>query len=129
VTFAYHNHALEFERFGAKLERPADVLIDEAPWLAMELDTYWVHHSGTDVLSTIGRLKGRLPVVHLKDVATFGWEVTFSPVGEGNLDWKRIVPSFGDAGTEWLVVEQDSCKRDAFDCIESSLRFLQKLGA
>lgn len=125
ITLAYHNHALEFERFGPKGERPYDVLIDSAPWLAMEVDTYWVHHSGSDVLKVLHRLSGRLPVVHLKDVAAFGWEVTFAPVGEGNLDWSAILSALKGAGTEWLIVEQDSTRRDVFDCIHSSIKFLR----
>lgn len=123
VTFGYHNHALEFERMEGG--RPFDVLVEEAPWLAMELDTYWVQAAGADVVGTIERLEGRLPVVHVKDMAAFGWEVDFAPVGEGNLDWGRILPAFAAAGTEWVLVEQDSCRRDAFECLASSLGFLR----
>lgn len=126
ITLAYHNHAMEFERFGEKGERPYDVLVNEAPWLAMEVDTYWVHHSGSDLLSILRKLSGRLPVVHLKDVAPFGWEVTFAPVGEGNLDWAAILATLNESGTQWTVVEQDSTRRDVFDCIESSIRFLKR---
>ena len=126
ITLAYHNHALEFERFGDKGERGYDVLVNEAPWLAMEVDTFWVHHSGSDVIKTLNKLPGRLPVVHLKDVAAFGWEVTFAPVGEGNLDWAGILHVLKLSGTEWLIVEQDSTRRDVFDCIQSSIHFLRK---
>jgi sugar phosphate isomerase/epimerase len=126
LTLAYHNHAADFQRHRPYGQRPYDVLIEEAPWLAMEMDTFWVHHSGSDVVATIKRLKDRIPCVHVKDVAPFGWEVSFAPVGEGNLNWEEILPSLEEAGTEWLIVEQDQCRRDPFQSIESSLSFLRE---
>ena len=92
------------------------------------LDTYWVAHAGMDVVELIGKLGGRLPVVHLKDKAVFGWEVDYAPVGEGNLDWDRILGAFESAGSEWLVVEQDTCRRDVWECVGSSARFLSGKG-
>ena len=122
LTLGYHNHGMEFQRFENGV-RPYDLLM-EATWLPLELDTCWVHAGGETVVNIIRRLHGRLPVVHVKDRVVFGWEVLDGPVGEGNLDWAEILSAFRDAGTEWLLVEQDTCRRDAFDCLESSFRFL-----
>ena len=60
-------------------------------------------------------------------VGAFGWDVTFTPVGEGNLDWPSIIEAFRAMGTQWLIVEQDSCRRDAFDSIGSSLNYVRTL--
>ncbi len=122
VALGYHNHAVEFERFPSG--RPWDVLVGES-WLPMELDTYWVHASGSNVVPEIKRLSGRLPVVHVKDMASGGWKVSYAPIGEGNLDWSTILPAFEEAGTDWLLVELDECPRDPFDCLRSSLEFLR----
>ncbi|MBS1709458.1 MAG: sugar phosphate isomerase/epimerase [Armatimonadetes bacterium] len=121
INLGYHNHALEFERFADG--RPWDTLV-AASWLPMELDTYWVHAAGATVVTEIDRLHGRLPVVHVKDMAAFGWKVSYAPVGEGNLDWASILPAFQAAGTEWLLVELDECPRVPFDCLWSSFKFL-----
>jgi len=121
ITLGYHNHALEFERFPDG--RPWDTLVGAA-WLPMELDTYWVHAAGATVVTEIQRLGGRLPVVHVKDVSSFGWKVSYAPIGEGNLDWESILPAFEAAGTEWLLVELDECPRDPFDCLVASLAYL-----
>lgn len=56
IAFAYHHHAVDFERHWPGGQRPIDVLITEAPWLKVELDTYWVHHSSSDVLAVIAIL-------------------------------------------------------------------------
>ena len=50
------------------------------------------------------------------------------PVGEGNLDWDGIIEAGDKAGVEWYAVEQDTCRRDAFDCLRSSLEFLTSKG-
>jgi sugar phosphate isomerase/epimerase len=125
IQFGYHNHAVEFERLGPTGERPFEVMMGLAsPRLQFEMDTYWVNHAGMDVLELTRAWTGRLSAVHLKDKGVFGWEVDFCPVGEGNLDWARILPAFRAANTEWLIVEQDTCRRDPFDCLASSYAFL-----
>lgn len=124
LSMGYHNHALEFERMGARGERAFDILVERTePTVHFILDTYWVTHAGVDLFETISRLKGRVPVVHLKDKAVFGWEVDYAPVGEGNLNWERILPALRDSGTQWAVVEQDSSRREIWDCVASSARF------
>ena len=63
--------------------------------------------------------------MHLKDLEVFGWEPpTYAPVGEGNLDWDAILAACRAGGTEWGIVEQDVCRRDPFECLASSYRFL-----
>ncbi len=130
IQFGYHNHAVEFERFAPSGERPFEAMMRLAsPKLQFELDTYWVNHAAMDVMELIRRWAGRLTAVHLKDKGVFGWEVDFCPVGEGNLDWGQILPAFAEAKTEWFIVEQDTCRRDPFDCLASSHAFLSAFRA
>lgn len=123
IRLGYHNHAVEFERMDV-LERPYDEFL-KATDVYLEVDTYWVHVGGVDVTSLVRKLKGRIPVVHVKDLTPRGWETEMAAVGEGNLDWDSILPTMKEAGTEWLLVEQDVCPRDPFDCLASSARFLK----
>ena len=51
----------------------------------------------------------------------------FSEIGNGVLDWKRILAAAEKAGTEWLIVEQDTCPGDPFDSIKISFDYLQAL--
>lgn len=131
VSMGYHNHAVEFERMGPRGERPFEILVERTePGVHFILDTFWVVHSGADLFEWIERLDGRIPVVHLKDKAVYGWETDFAAVGEGNLPWDRILPAVQQAGAQWLVVEQDSSRRDIWDCVASSARFVRMaLGA
>jgi len=94
----------------------------------LELDTYWAVVAGIDPVTIFERCPGRVPVIHVKDmevVEKIG--PVMCPVGEGNLDWPRIVRTCEASGTEWYVVEQDDCRRDPFDCLRSSWEYLSEL--
>lgn len=122
LRFAYHNHELEFANAGGEtyFERLMAV-----PDLHFILDTYWVWVGGIDPARLLPALEGRVEAVHLKDLLPVGREVRFAPVGEGNLDWDAILPACAEAGTEWLVVEQDETYgRDPFDCLASSFAYV-----
>lgn len=121
IRFGFHNHALEFRQRGRD---HYDLLLDE-PDLMLEIDVYWVAVAGLDPAALLRRAAGRIPAVHLKDLEVTGWEPpTFAPIGEGNLDWDAILDACRTGGTEWLIVEQDVCRRDPFDCLASSLAFI-----
>ena len=121
----YHNHNVEFQRFGGKLV--IDTLLESfAPdELGFTLDTYWVHMGGADVCAWMEKLSGRIPCIHLKDMAVSGWEPIMAPVGEGNLDFDKIIKTAERCGTKHLLVEQDTCIGSPFDCLETSFKNLQ----
>ncbi len=130
IAFGYHNHAYEFERSGAGRQTLFDLFIDEAcDLMKLELDLYWIDHAGVNPQRIVERCHGRIPVIHLKDkevVAPDG--PVMAPIGEGNLDWEHLIPACEAAGVEWYCVEQDICRRDAFDCLRSSYDFLKGFG-
>ena len=127
IRFGFHNHALAFRDRG---QDRYDLLIDRSD-LMLEIDVYWVAVAGLDPAALLRRAAGRIPAVHLKDLEILGWEPpAFAPVGEGNLDWTPILDACRSGGTEWLIVEQDVCRRDPFDCLASSHRYLSaRLGS
>lgn len=128
ITLGYHNHALEFVRPGGG-ERVLDEIFrrTDPGHLVAELDTYWVHCGGGDVVQWIDKLAGRQPFIHLKD---YGWSAEnkpyFAEIGSGNLDWSRILPAAERAGCEWFIIEQDICPTDPFDCLARSYRYLRE---
>jgi len=126
ISFGYHNHAFEFEKVGAKRMSLFDELAKASgPTVFLELDIYWAQDAGLDPVKLIRQHPGRLPVVHLKDKEVIAGNSVMAPVGEGNLDWSRIIPALKTAGTEWYCVEQDECFRDPFDCLKSSYNYLR----
>lgn len=124
LGLAYHNHSFELERWDGKTG--LEILFDTAPAAALfaELDTYWLQASGANPAAWLRRLAGRAPLVHLKDMAVRGGRIVQAEVGQGNLDWVEILKACSEAGTEWLIVEQDECAGDPLDSLAVSHRNL-----
>lgn len=127
IQFLYHNHDWEFVKFDG--EYALDLLLQEtdAELVKMELDTYWVQKGGEDPAEYLRKLNNRCPLLHVKDMEK-GEEQFFAEVGEGILDFQEIIQVAEEIGTEWLVVEQDLCRRPVFECIETSYRNLKNMG-
>lgn len=139
LYFMYHNHAREFAKQGGR--RVIEILAEEVPadLMGFTLDTFWVQEGGGDPSFWLEELKGRVPAIHLKDCRyENGWDdlpyrkavsEAMAPVGEGNLDFPRILKAAEEAGTEYLLVEQDDCHgEDPFDCLKRSYDYLRSLG-
>jgi sugar phosphate isomerase/epimerase len=126
----YHNHEFEFSKINGK--RVMDFLIDSfAPSeMGITYDTYWAQAGGADVCDWIGRLKGRIPCVHLKDMDVLPDRgVVMSPIMEGNLNFPKILDALkADGGVKYLLIEQDHCMESPFVCFEKSYRNLSRLG-
>jgi sugar phosphate isomerase/epimerase len=125
ITFGYHNHSHEFRReSGVRLY---DLFIEQGgPDFTLEVDTYWVWHAGVDPVALFERVPGRVPVIHHKDKEVIAGEgPVIAAIGEGNLPWENIIAACNAAGVQWHCVEQDTCRRDPFDCLKSSFEYLK----
>lgn len=123
-VLTYHNHDIEFQKFGKKTA--LDMLYDETDkrYLQGELDTYWVQSGGACPVEWIEKLTNRLPLLHLKERGFHDKSATIMHIGGGNLNWKKIIAAGEKAGTEWFIVEQDTCILDPFVSVELSLKYL-----
>jgi sugar phosphate isomerase/epimerase len=129
LQLAYHNHAHELERFGRQTGLQTLFTTASPDALVAELDTYWLQFGGVNPAGCIRRFKHRAPLVHLKDMAVDRGRPVDAEIGEGNLDWVEILTACRDAGTEWLVVEQDKPRRDPMESVAISYANLSKLAA
>jgi sugar phosphate isomerase/epimerase len=127
-VFAYHNHSWELQKVGERTI--LDILYEDSDpeYFMAELDTYWLQHGGASSVAWINRLADRLPIVHFKDMAIEGGQQLYAEIGEGNLDWPGIIEACEAAGTEWYIVEQDTCKGDPFDSLKISFDNLKAMG-
>jgi sugar phosphate isomerase/epimerase len=123
LVFAYHNHDFEFvQSDGAYL---LDRLLDatDPTLVALELDVYWAAYAGVDPASYLRQRAGRVPLVHLKDMAA---DRSFAEVGDGTLDFAAIFAAAEEGDTRWYIVEHD---QPAMPALESARRSLQNLRA
>ncbi len=124
--FMYHNHDAEFQRLGGKviLEKLAEDM--PAKEMGFTLDTFWVQAGGGDPAQWLQRLSGRVPCIHLKDYA-YGRKMAV--IGEGNINFDRVFACAQQAGTKYMLVEQDDCNgEDPFECLKRSYQYLKAMG-
>jgi sugar phosphate isomerase/epimerase len=118
LRFGFHNHDGEVRPLDGGNSFVDELLARDDVFL--ELDLGWAWTAGVDPVTLLQRARGRCPLVHVKDFARReGRE--FRPVGEGAVDYGRILPAALDAGVEWLLVEQDETDGPALEAAERSL--------
>ena len=128
LHFGYHNHAFELEDYGGRTGLQTIYEDSDPQYVKAEIDTYWIQFGGADPAAWIEKLAGRIPLVHLKDMTVRNGAPIMAEVGEGNMNWKRIIEACKNAGVEWYIVEQDTCERDPFESLAISLRNLKAMG-
>jgi len=125
ITLCYHNHNHEFRKLDGRLI--LDLIYEGAPAIRAELDIYWTHYGGGDVLTWCRKLANRLPVVHLKDYQTTAKNAPlWCEIGEGTLDFKSIIAAADESGCQWYAVEQDTCHGDPVKSLEISYRYVRE---
>ncbi|MDP6114519.1 MAG: sugar phosphate isomerase/epimerase [Planctomycetota bacterium] len=129
ISFSYHNHFWEFDECDGRLG--IDILYEDSdPKLFLaEIDTCWAAYAGHDPAELISKMSGRQILVHFKDMILPSQDTQGTlPVGEGSLDWPGIVEACQQANIQWVIVEQDYCQGDPFECIGRSYEYLKGLG-
>ena len=129
LTFAYHNHAFEFQKIDGKYV--FDIICEKLGNVPFKLilDVYWLAFAGINPAKFIREHKENIACVHFKDLAIVNREQRYAPVGYGNLDWDNIIAACEEVGVEYALVEQDMCyDENPFDCLRKSYNFLKEKG-
>jgi sugar phosphate isomerase/epimerase len=109
LTFAYHNHAAEFELVDGKTALDVFYTRTSPELVKAELDTYWIKKGGSDPVPYLTKYASRLPLIHLKDMdKTDG---SFTEVGTGLIDLKGVLEVARTSAAGWVIYEQDTCRR------------------
>jgi sugar phosphate isomerase/epimerase len=135
LSFCYHNHAFEFEPMEGS--SGFQVMIDrlDPKLCGFELDCFWVSVAGHDPVELLGKLHGRVPLVHLKDKPA-GLPVmykesvdrsAFKEVGKGSIPWAEVLRAAQSADVRHFFVEQDQTPGDPVDSLRQSYQYLSKL--
>jgi sugar phosphate isomerase/epimerase len=130
MQFGYHNHNFEFGTLEGKIPYFDVMLADlDKNLVTMELDIFWTTKAGQDPVEIFKKYPGRFQLLHMKDMYTkeapFFTTVgvkDFAPVGDGVIDFKRILAEKKTAGMKYMVVEQDQSRAETpFEDIKTSL--------
>lgn len=148
MKLVYHNHDFEFQKIDG--EYALDILYKQVPadLLDPQLDTCWVNVGGENPASYVEKYSGRVNILHLKDFvggktenmyALIGIDENeekntsgkfeFRPLGKGVQNFPEILAAAKNAGTKWVVVEQDAPSMDLtpMECAEESIKYLKTI--
>ncbi len=130
----YHHHNFEFARVDG-YKTIMDILVEEfdPENITFVADTCWLAAGGADVCEWLEKLKGRIDILHLKDMSMKYDPISkkFLPyiteVGHGNLTWDPIMETAEKIGVKSYVVEQDTnFVGSPFNSLKMSADFLAK---
>lgn len=125
INFSWHNHNNEFIPMEQGL--PFDYLMEntQKDLVKCEMDIYWVAKGGADPLSVLKKYAGRIPILHVKDMAP-GEAKDFECPGSGIIDFPSIFREANAQGIKHFMVERDNVP-DGMACLKSSGAYLKNL--
>ena len=133
IQFGYHNHDFEFVALdtggaGGEGKLPYDMILagTDPQTVKMEMDLYWITKAGQDPLKYFSAYPGRFPLVHVKDMDGTPRRF-FTEVGQGVIDFKKILAVAQKAGVKHYFVEQDETPASPFASIKLSIDYLKRL--
>jgi len=128
MRFGFHNHNYEFRQLGGTTG--FDVLLDrtDPELVCFEMDCYWVAQAGQDPVATLEKLGRRVSMLHLKDRrGRFppSQELNkaaehFTEVGNGSIDWNKVLTVAERLKIKHLFVEQDESERPPLESLKIS---------
>lgn len=127
MTFAYHNHAMEFARFAGG-RTGLDILMSGHPQAKLELDLGWVAAAGREPAATIKAYASRVELLHLKDMVRATPEWRSVEIGRGVIAWAPALLAAKAAGVKAAFIEQEApFQRPIFDSLAMSIRQLRTI--
>jgi sugar phosphate isomerase/epimerase len=117
IKFFYHTHGFEFQPYGSGTL--FDLLLAETKpeFVHYEMDVFWVVHGGQNPVALFEKYGNRFALVHLKDMKhgtpigllTGSTDVSNDvALGQGRIDYLRILPAAQKAGVKWYFIEDES---------------------
>jgi len=126
MRVGYHNHTIEFQPMNG--EMPWNVFFGAAkPDVVMQLDTGNAMRGGISpegILEIVKRYPNRAATVHLKEFSSKNEQTL---LGNGEMKWREFLSLCETiGGTEWYIVEQESCVFPPLECVRRCLKNLRK---
>ena len=131
LTFGYHNHHVEFKKFGSQTAYDALFGACDPKLVKIELDVGWAVAARQDPVAILNRYKNRVVALHVKDIAKLAddpHEATTVAVGEGTIDWKKVIGTAHANGVRHFFYEQEPpFTRPILESAKISADYLSKL--
>lgn len=152
MTFLYHNHYQEFQKFNGKTVMDHIVDNTDPDHVNLELDTFWTLRGGYDPVEAMEHFGTRIKMLHQKDFSKdtatpvnmfdvvgentyitrevfnqFKCNDDFTEIGYGRMDIQNIIDKALELGSiDYIVLEQDATKLDELESIKRSMEGFHK---
>jgi sugar phosphate isomerase/epimerase len=125
LSVAYHNHDFEFIAHDGKTGYDIILRETDPELVKLQLDLFWVAHSSARTPRELFQLQpGRFVMWHVKDMDS---AKRYTELGNGVIDFTRIMPDAQLAGLEEYFVEQgDNFAESPMKSIEVSATYVRK---
>ena len=127
LELLYHNHDFEYKKNSNGIV-PIEYFLNntDPEYVNFQMDLYWVTKAGADPVAYFEKYPGRFKMWHVKDMDKEG---KFAPVGNGTIDFARILKKKDLSGLEYYIVEQDmTFDLKPMEAIKISHEGLKKFG-
>ena len=104
LGFAYHNHGYEFENWTGETGFEILMKNTDPELVKLQMDMYWVVHSGQTPQKLIEAQPGRFVMWHIKDMDKVTRDYT--ELGKGSIDYTTLIPDPELSGLEYYYLEQ-----------------------
>ncbi len=132
MTFNYHNHDFEFKPLPGYDGSIMDLLLAETDPETFHFipDVAWIHYAGYDPVEILGRMAGRVKVMHFKDyILDENGERRFCSLGRGRVDLRACYEAAKELGIPYIMYEQDCdwVNGDPFAATEESWAYMREI--
>lgn len=127
LELLYHNHDFEFQKNEDGII-PIEYFLDHTnpEYVNFQMDLFWVTKTGADPVAYFNNYPGRFKIWHMKDMDKEG---KFAPVGEGTINFERIIAEKNLSGMQFYLVEQDATfNHRPIEAVKISHEGLKKIG-
>ena len=125
LKFAYHNHGYEFEDWQGTTGHDILIKITDPDFVKLQMDMYWVVRSGKTPKQLVDQQPGRYTMWHIKDMDKITRD--YSELGNGSIDYTRLLPDSEKSGLEYYYIEQGGNFRESsMKSAATSAKFFKK---
>lgn len=138
LQYAYHNHNVEFKKFGDKTAWEMLVARTDAKQVKFEMDCGWVAAAGYDPAKLLAEHPDRIRMLHIKAFQAGPGNLNLvgpkepkpSEIGHGKPDYRAVFAAAAHAQVEQYYIEQEPpyVHLTALEAVRAGYEYLHGLG-